>query len=418
MEFNLKYAVEDSKLLLEYRNAVINTQMPLELGKYVEKYEKLSLNYIISLIGYSIMSLFDKTYKEQWHAQRGKEFLNVFTKELTQNAIAASLRTHEAASAIAPPAMKNAAPIGLPNIGNSCYLNSVTQMILSMDEVDKNELIATIPHKELRDGFKAVAAYVKKSDATTDGLIPLMTALRDSIFKLGLNYFPKESQTEQQDAQELLNVVLDGLFVHFDSMAKVNGRDRDQFKINHTAENVTMIPLAVQPETFVQRWVPFAQQSIDSKLQTYCNETINSPDGARNFSKLDGAEASVGNFSINKRICEIPPKYLFMHMVRQDFSTGVARKVTSRVNLPDQLDLSSIATDEIKEKCKGKLMYEPAGVVFHYGNQPTSGHYTANVKKDGAWHDCNDSVVNPIGFNSIDNRNSYVVMFKRKEVQV
>ncbi|MBA2728950.1 MAG: ubiquitin carboxyl-terminal hydrolase [Parachlamydiaceae bacterium] len=418
MEFNLNKAVEDSTLLQEYRNTVIFSKKSSDLGRYVEKYEKWSLTYIISRIGYAIMSLYYATSAEAWHEKRGKEFLNVFTKELTQSALKSSLKTNEVSTNVlsAPAAVDPSAPVGLPNPGNSCYLNSVAQMILSMDEADKNALIRTIGNKELREAFIAVAAYSKKNDATKEGLEPLMIALRDSIFKMGLSFFPEKDRLAQHDAQELLSVILDGLFVNFENSTKANGWNSAQFKLKVNTSKSTMISLNIPQETILQKWIPGAKKlSIGERLDTFCNEQSNSADGARNFDKVDGSVASISNFSTQNRISTTPPKYLFLHLVRQDFSTGVATKVTSHVHLPNEIDLSSFATKEIQEQCKGKLMYEPSAVVFHYGDEPKSGHYTANVKKNGKWYDCNDSAVKPVDFNSIDNQNSYVVMLRRKD---
>nr|MBA2727429.1 hypothetical protein [Parachlamydiaceae bacterium] len=221
MEFNLNKAGEDSKLMKDYRHTVIFSKKSSDIGRYVEKYEKCSLTYIISRIGYSMMSLYNAAFEEAWHERRGKEFVNVYTKELTQNALEASLQTNETSTnALSGSASVEPTPVGLPNLENSCYLNSVVQMLLSMDEEDINALIRTMGNKELREAFTAVAAYTKKSgdldlDATNEELVSLMVTLRDSIFNMGLNFFPEEDCLEQHDAQELLSVFLDGLFVNF-----------------------------------------------------------------------------------------------------------------------------------------------------------------------------------------------------------
>ena len=93
-----------------------------------------------------------------------------------------------------------------------------------------------------------------------------------------------------------------------------------------------------------------------------------------------------------------------------EYSRGTESKVKAFPNIPLMLNLGhyvkknilkrvSEGVDEHKNVLPAKqYLYELYGVVFHIGNSPTSGHYTACVKGvfDNYWYYCDDKVVNRV----------------------
>ncbi len=419
MSFNFKLASQDQYILNEYRNIILQNKGSTELGRYVAKYEEVSFSWVFSKIVYLVGGLFSSTFKDKMDADRGKLFVVTYTKEVTNNALAASLKTEAVLkeNLLQAKAIENLGPIGLPNIGNSCYLNSVVQLIMAMDDEDLCIFVTTIGDKALREAFIDLVTYTRNPAATTNGLGPFMSNLRESIFNLGLNYFPKNEILEQQDAQELLTVVLQGLFINFQNVKKPITADSEKFISKVKNEKGSMISVPVRKEA-EQGWLDYLFSSSKSPLQIdYClddyfNEDVHDPQNALTFN-LNGNDTKVSNYSIQNRISSEPPKYLFVHLVRQSFENGLAHKNHAKVDLTAQIDLSKYVTPDVQQKFAGKLSYEPVGVVQHYGDDPRGGHYAADIMKKGKWFNCNDSFVNPTDFNSIDKQNSYIMMLKR-----
>ena len=106
------------------------------------------------------------------------------------------------------------------------------------------------------------------------------------------------------------------------------------------------------------------------------------------------------------------PKILIIHLKRFRISGFSREKITLPVHFPlENLDLRHyISSDEVPP------FYELFAVSNHFGAL-AGGHYTATVKQDQKWFDCNDSDVSEFK-GTIDYSSAYVLFYRACSNQV
>lgn len=58
--------------------------------------------------------------------------------------------------------------------------------------------------------------------------------------------------------------------------------------------------------------------------------------------------------------------------------------------------------------------YELVATVTHHGNNPSTGHYTADCRQpDGRWLRFDDAVVSVVPINQVLQEHTYVLFYKR-----
>jgi ubiquitin C-terminal hydrolase len=60
--------------------------------------------------------------------------------------------------------------------------------------------------------------------------------------------------------------------------------------------------------------------------------------------------------------------------------------------------------------------YDLIGIVNHYGDYGSLGHFTAYCKKNEKWYEFDDAGVHDIDENNIKSNNSYILFYKRQNV--
>ena len=94
------------------------------------------------------------------------------------------------------------------------------------------------------------------------------------------------------------------------------------------------------------------------------------------------------------------PKYLVLHLKRFNHKGNRYVIYGEKVKTPVKLLK--------REKIRGEE-YELIGVVNHFGSL-SFGHYTATVKREGSWYECDDSSVRR---RDVDGSNAYLLFYER-----
>lgn len=108
------------------------------------------------------------------------------------------------------------------------------------------------------------------------------------------------------------------------------------------------------------------------------------------------------------------PEVLVVHLKRFSYSTFSRDKVTTPIKFPTNgLDVAAYcAQDAVLD---GSTLYDLTGVVHHMGSL-NGGHYTAEcVNADtNDWYDFNDSSVSPIKKPQLCSSSAYILFFRRR----
>lgn len=259
-------------------------------------------------------------------------------------------------------------PKGIPNLGNSCYMNSALQSILSVPFF-----------KEILSKNKNCKRFILNYEKQNSLKSSTARKLRDSIFK---NNLLEGRQTEQNDPARLLSSLL----------AEV---DYSLELVSYNIENKENRVIQKEPLLTIS-----LKENREKGLHSH------------SFQDLINREFSEQKISDDQRILKLSeaPEYMVVQLLR--FGNDLDKHRDELIfNLGENIDFS----EAIFNKNPGEsYLYEPAAVIYHHGNNINFGHYTADVKRGGTWYQCNDAHITEKGLVNTDIGNGYVYVFKRK----
>lgn len=249
----------------------------------------------------------------------------------------------------------NAAPLGLQNMGNTCYLNATLQALFRADDlqnlilnfdpakVDTTNQSEEVHYKivlELKRTFESLKNKNFKS------VLPIM--LLNTLRKCYPQFAERDQQGgfyKQQDAEELFTQLFHTLTVVF------GDKFSDNFRINF---KTTIKDTANEDDVTVR------DDENDMKLQCHISGTTNFmknglieslDEKIEKRSEITGVNST---YSVKKQITKLP-KYLTVQYVRFFWkrSTGKKSKILRKVVFPFQLDVADLLTPEYaNEKIK------------------------------------------------------------------
>ncbi|XP_066961915.1 ubiquitin carboxyl-terminal hydrolase 2-like isoform X1 [Macrobrachium rosenbergii] len=334
--------------------------------------------------------------------------------------------------------------VGLRNIGNTCFMNSVTQCLsntrclleyLVQDgySSDINTTISTMKG----DLIRAFANLL--TDMWNEGS-DSSRALNTGPFKSQIQRFaPAFSGYQQHDAQEFLRKLLEGLHEDVNRVIlkpkPITEDIDDELDDNQKAMESWKRYLRYDDSKIVDMFVGQLKSCLQCSVCGHCSVTfdpfwdlslpIPSKSGQVRLSQcldlftkeevLDGDERPTcskckerrkmtKSFSIQKF-----PKVLVLHLKRFSPLERWRGKLSCTVEFPlENLDLSKFASSSTTSPS-----YNLIGVANHSGTT-YSGHYTAYCKHpySGAWHEYNDSRVSNISQGRVCSPEAYVLFYE------
>lgn len=267
-------------------------------------------------------------------------------------------------------------PLGLPNLGNTCYLNSIIQCLLACSQTDNfiSKLCSTQEgYDNLPHIFQNLYNHISDSSS-------LISQLRQSLGELDAFFF----STQQQDAQEALLKILCIL----DDCTKINLLN----DMNCTPVFSSIIKNSFYG-TMLRRYECQVCQHTTQVMEEFNGLTVKA-----NGSVTNGIEGILDTDNIT-RTCPICG-CLTLHSVY----TGICQQpyiTIVCVNRFQQSSSSGFTKNGSMVYCDPYISMPPVagtlvGLVLHKGTTLTSGHYTAMVKANNKWYHCNDNHVTVI----------------------
>lgn len=249
----------------------------------------------------------------------------------------------------------NSTPLGLQNMGNTCYLNATLQALFRADEL-KDLILQYDPSKvtnsdandeihykivlELKRTFETLKKRSFKS------VLPIM--LLNTLRKCYPQFAERDPQGgfyKQQDAEELFTQLFHTLTVVF------GDKFANQFQINFRA---TIKDTANEDDVTVR------EDESDMKLQCHISGTTNFMKNGlieslnEKIEKRSDITGLNSTYAVQKQITKLP-KYLTVQYVRFFWkrSSGKKSKILRKVVFPFQLDVADLLTPEYaNEKIK------------------------------------------------------------------
>ncbi len=287
--------------------------------------------------------------------------------------------------------------VGLPNIGNSCYINASLQVLLH------SKFAKTIQACTIKNNFvetlKGLLEFVETKDekGIQESLLLLRAHLTDST-----NREFSEFPYEQKDAGAFLAEVLS----QFNYVLKLEARRGGYANIGQHVSTVT-------EEIHNLLYLPLNGKS--NKLEDLLFDDFYqfiSPQGGVWTTEAGNQSVHVPNSSLIRRFKGTPPEILAVQLMR--YKADPCEKIDTPVELTDDgvIDLSPYMVD----KTKSPIKYGLCGCVDHHGSSLDSGHYTAYVKIANQWHYVNDDLlIKPVSFEEVKKSQHYIYLFEKSE---
>lgn len=281
-------------------------------------------------------------------------------------------------------AMKTKAPIGMQNLGNTCYMNAVlqclyqiqplTDFMLSTDAYYKPDSVAA----EYADLIKYIQNTTEKTVAAKKFCIPVF---KDIFF--GAKY-------QQEDAGSFLT----NLLSHLEDYDIIKSK---KYKKNPVKELIFgKVISTIMPEGCPVSSLEEIFGSIILEVKSTLTESLYSYIKPKKI--IDGyiyKGKSVEAY-LEVKISKTK-QYLILQLNRYSHNliggVVITTKNTDPVKFPlKDLDLKNYMLDP---KSVIDTKYDLISFVQHRGSL-TSGHYTSYVKHGDKWFYCNDSCITPV----------------------
>ncbi|XP_037573013.1 ubiquitin carboxyl-terminal hydrolase 2 isoform X2 [Dermacentor silvarum] len=334
------------------------------------------------------------------------------------------------------------APLGLRNLGNTCFMNSIVQCLAHtrplLEYCLKDGYVSEINSStsSMKGAlFEAFATLMKSIWRCSNGEYAISPqAFRSQIQK----FAPRFMGYSQQDSQEFLHYLLQGLH---EDINRITSRPRhltteiddnlsesqkaaeawkrylryDDSKIvdcfvGQLKSTLKCSVCGHKSVTFDPFWdlsLPIPKSSdpvtIQQCLSLFTKEEVLDGDEKPTCSHCKTRQKCTKSFTIHR--C---PKILVLHLKRFSPSERFRAKLNTRIEFPlTNLDLCPYMSNS------HYVMYNLYAVSNHSGST-YSGHYTATClhPKSGEWHECNDTKVSEVSASRVVSSEAYVLFYE------
>ncbi|XP_051522161.1 ubiquitin carboxyl-terminal hydrolase 2-like isoform X1 [Myxocyprinus asiaticus] len=332
--------------------------------------------------------------------------------------------------------------VGLRNLGNTCFMNSILQCLSNTQSL-RDYCLHNSHRRDLNNNSRTNTALMEEFAKLIQNMWTSSSseAVSPSEFKTQIQrYAPRFVGYNQQDAQEFLRFLLDGLHNEVNRVTirpRGNMEDFDHLRDEEKGKKMWAKYLEREDSKIVDLFVGQLKSSLTCSECGYCS-TVFDPfwdlslpiakkgygevslmDCMRLFTKedvLDGDEKPTCYRCKARRRCmkkftvQKFPKILVLHLKRFSEARVITSKLSTFVNFPmKDLDLREFASDKSRS-----AVYNLYAVSNHSGTT-MGGHYTAYCcnPENGEWYTYNDSRVTPMSASQVRSSDAYVLFYER-----
>ncbi|HLP34957.1 MAG TPA: ubiquitin carboxyl-terminal hydrolase family protein [Amoebophilaceae bacterium] len=259
------------------------------------------------------------------------------------------------------------APAGLPNMGNTCFMNASLQVIAAL-YADK---ISPFP-----DDFKNVIEAINGQYQAVD--TELVNKFRESLLGKGsLGKLAKDGKQEcaaeflillnqihQVSSSDTSNLFLENWRTITTTVKKTNEVNSGATTSDVMCPLLPVLFADIKDNKFLESFL-FQDDTVDDKKNITARNTT--------------------------CCCSGDSKTLAIQLNRYTYTNGVQNKLEDGVNVPATVQIPKSSASNAP-----KRRFELSGFIVHSGANPNSGHYYAYVKKHSTWYCANDLTISKV----------------------
>ncbi|KAM8927104.1 ubiquitin carboxyl-terminal hydrolase 2 isoform 2-T2 [Pelodytes ibericus] len=329
--------------------------------------------------------------------------------------------------------------VGLRNLGNTCFMNSILQCLSNTK--DLRDYCMQNSHRRDLNSKTCNTAIMEEFARLLQAMwtCSVNEVVSPSEFKTQIQrYAPRFMGYNQQDAQEFLRFLLDGLHNEVNRVTvrpRPSCQDLDHMPDTEKGRQMWKRYLEREDSRIVELFVGQLKSSLTCTECGYCS-TVFDPfwdlslpiaksgaevslmDCIRLFTKedvLDGEEKPTCCRCKARRRCTKKftiqkfPKILVLHLKRFSEARIRSSKLSTFVNFP----LKDLDLREFSSEPSSQAKYNLYAVSNHSGTT-MGGHYTAYCKNpnNGEWYTFNDSRVTAMSSSQVRSSDAYVLFYE------
>lgn len=253
-------------------------------------------------------------------------------------------------------------PVGLENLGNSCYMNSILQCLARAPEFLETLQTATDP---LLVSLAQLLSTMRQQAKVVDSLRAFRKVLG--------THLPKFKSTKQEDAKDLLLELL--------TYTERTHRPAAELFYGKRADKVTCTNCGNQTPAEAELFlVPIERRMDSTDISSYLQRAQNDEFQLTGDNRLKCSRCqSQSDASVVSKIVK-SPKLLVVYIEPFDLAGS---RIRHSISVTEQVTLLS-------------RKYALYGVVYHHGSSIHSGHFTAAVRYYEVWYRCDDNSVREV----------------------
>ncbi len=294
-------------------------------------------------------------------------------------------------------------PGGIPNVGNTCYLNASLQILAAFyaDMFDDTRGWLTEEGKKLACAGKNIIAKINTEETVSEQDIKEFFNVIKPLCGLTLN--------NQEDAHELLVRISDLLVFPKAEVTRTNidvDPTPENRYSNHVSRSIPFTMLLVHLYDSARYYAPQTKMQ-DCVDQCFEDETLTDVEWKTNDRKEARVESKLS------RLSNLARGILPIYAVRFKHTGNTLEKLDTCIKGTTTLILRKeyIDTDDEKTDILGDLV----GIIVHSGTYG-GGHYVAYVKKKNTWYLANDATVTEVTTQKLEEEaeKAYMYFYKLK----